>query len=183
MARRIAGVGRVTVSLRRSTMLSDWDVDIFSDCPCCEFLLAKQFHEDFVRNTKLLGRETHDASLAFDKPGGFEGREFAFEGVRVRRCDRVEIDAGKLTQAEKNFFFMGLPRGYRFYLLSRKLPGFNGRDVLSGVVRVGPASCSAERVGPGAKSEIRFAAPIFEVMARSETRLGPVGDFIVFVAR
>ena len=28
MARRIAGVGRVTVSLRRSTMFVDWELDI-----------------------------------------------------------------------------------------------------------------------------------------------------------
>src|SRR5215470_13077931 len=182
MARRMASVGRVTVSLRRSTMLSGRDVDIFSDCPCCEFLLAKQFHEDFVRNTKLLGRETNDASLAFDKAGGLEGREFAFEEVRVRRFDRVEIDAGKLAQAEKNFFLMGLLRGDRFYLLSRKLPGFKGHDVSSSVVRVGPASCSAEGVCPGAKSEIGFAAPVFEIVARGETRLGPIGDFVVFVA-
>src|SRR2546425_6689026 len=47
---------------------------------------------------------------------------------------------------------------------------------------VGPAFNSRERVRPGAKAQIGFAAPVLEIVLGLESRLCPVRDFVMVIS-
>ena len=77
----------------------------------------------------------------------------------------VEIDAGELAEAEEHFLFVSLVDCYGFELLDRKFSGLDRGYILSGVVRVRPARRTVERVGACSEAEVRFAAPVFQIVA------------------
>src|SRR5260370_537675 len=73
-------------------------------------------------------------------------------------------------------------RGEPFEWLEGNFAARERRNVRGGLVRVGPALGSAERVRSGAEAEVRFAAPVFQVVPRFAARNRPVGDFVVLVS-
>ena len=133
--------------------------------------LTHEFDKHFVRNAEALRRQAHHASGALDQAGRLERGEAIADGDAIGILQAVKIDAGKLAKSEKEFFFERLRRGDFFQLLDRRPTGCNALHIGSGIVGVGPAVRAGKGMRTGAKSEVRFATPIFAVVPRSKSRL------------
>src|ERR1700741_1018109 len=100
--------------------------------------------------------------MTLDQARRLQREKFLVQGSGISGFQLIEIDACELAKAEKHFLFKGLLRGDGFDLLGRKSVGRDGRHVLRGVMRVGPAGSAIERMRACAEAEIRFAAPVFK---------------------
>src|SRR6266581_2984632 len=152
--------------------------------------LLQQGDEDFVGDGQARGRKPHASAGALD-----EALDAQFLDACADRCfevgtelrsilglDARQIDAFELAQAEKKLFIERLLRGDFFELLDRESPLLDRRSICGGIVSVGPAQAAVEGMRAGAEAEIRFAAPIFEIVPRTKARQRPIGDFVVVVA-
>ena len=99
------------------------------------------------------------------------------------RLDGGEVDAIELPQAEEEFFLERLLGRDFFELLDREPALVDRGGVGSRIVSVGPAPAAVEGMRACAESEIGLAAPIFEVVARTEARQPPIGDLVVVSKR
>src|SRR5579859_3331328 len=81
---------------------------------------AQQFYKDFVGNAEFVGSEADDGAVALDEAGRFERGESFIERSHAIGGKFAEIDAGELTQAEKDFFFPRLVGSDGFDLLGGK---------------------------------------------------------------
>src|SRR5262249_42724212 len=115
MARRMAGVGRVTVSLRRSTTLTSTPPDCSSrsgsvtDCVFMPFSqgvasqLAHQFDERFIRNAQAFRRQTNDGAGALNQARCLQGGEALIQIGSVRAFQTCQVDSFELSETEKQF--------------------------------------------------------------------------------
>src|SRR5215472_11285735 len=127
MARRMAGVGRVTVSLRRSTT-EDGAGTIFS--------LAQKFDEHFVRDGQAIRREPQALAIKLHEAAFPKCRDSLAQADVIDTLEAAEIDAFELTQAEKNFLVECLPRRHRLELLAHRIAAGNRGHVLRGIVLI-----------------------------------------------
>src|SRR5208282_3045298 len=101
----------------------------------------------------------------------------------VVALDAPKIDALKLAQAEEKLFVQRVPGSDGLDLLARGKPALDARHVTPGIVDVGPARGAVERMRPGAKSEIRLAPPVFQVVERAAAGQRQVRDLVMLVTR
>src|SRR5713226_2686693 len=155
MARRIAGVGRVTVSLRKSTTLAaPWGEcnslsgsvgdcsGIFFSADNWSTQVTHLFDEHLVRDAQVFRCEADDSSIAFKQAGRLERQKTIGYRNTVEFLQTVQIDSCKLAKPEEELFFEGLRSGNHFQLLDGNFARRDGLYVVSGIVRVSPAFCS-----------------------------------------
>src|SRR3989475_5436813 len=94
----------------------------------------------------------------------------------------IQVNALQLPQSQEYLFFERLLRSQPFQLLDGNFAARERRNVRGGLVRVGPALGSVERVRSRAEAEVSLAAPVFQVVPRFAGRNRPVGDFVVLVS-
>src|SRR6516162_9164736 len=106
MARRMAGVGRVTVSLRRSTtpaLAPGGRSSLAGSVTGCAAILcapassrptsAQQFYKHFVRDSQALGPKADDRTGKFNQPGFIKRREPRLQWNAVHPLQVPEINA------------------------------------------------------------------------------------------
>ena len=120
--------------------------------------------------------------MLFYHAGGCEAINFLFQIDTILALDAREINAGELAQAQEQLFFQSGLRGYRLQAFDGAFAGGNCGDVRSGIAEVAPALVAGEGVSARTKTEVGFAAPIFQVVLRSVAGLGSVGNFVLLVA-
>src|SRR5205085_434522 len=75
-----------------------------------------------------------------------------------------------------------LPGRDLFELLNGQAALIDGRSIRGWIVRVGPSPTAAEGVRARAEAKIGFAAPIFQIVARTKAGQRPIGNFVMVVA-
>src|SRR5580704_13959280 len=153
MARRMAGVGLVTVSLRRSITKDP---------------RSYKFGKDFIGEHDASRRQAKPVSGAFDQAvrdelldGGGEGGPVRFDAF-VQAKTEEERFAGRRGCALDGW---GNSAGVTVHVLGR---GF-------GIL---PARGAVEGMRVGAEAQVGLAPPVFQIVARFESGTREIGDLV-----
>src|SRR5579864_4909458 len=193
MARRIAGVGRVTVSLRRSTAVValfasflDSYISLPRLLPLCFLVsatLSQQFHEGLIRNGELGGVQANRIAIAFNQAAV---QQFIYARAQVRgivTLNSCEVDSGKLTQAQKQFLLERLRGGDGFFAFDCRAPLCDCSSIRGRIVDIRPAPLPVKRMRARAETDVWLAAPIFQIVRRGASGERPIGDFVMLESR
>ena len=129
---------------------------------------TKERRENFIGNGKALRGEAGAGAVEEEEAVGGEGFEAWAEGDVVALLKGEPVDTVEKTEPQEEFFVESLLRAESFALLDGEVAGVNRGDVRGGVVGIGPARVTVERMCTGAKAEVGCARPVFEVVARAE---------------
>src|SRR5580704_5608826 len=161
--------------------------------PCRRFCTRRSyqdFGEDGIRDREMFRGEAQALAFPIEEILRVERINLAMNcgeagagAVRVERgviaFDAGQVDAVKLAQAEEEFFFQRLLRCDWLDLFAWGNSLLDHGSVLRGIVDVGPARLAVEGVRAGAEAQVRFALPVFQIVARAAVWERPVGNFVV----
>src|SRR5271154_247455 len=112
MARRMAGVGRGTVSLRRSMGLfmlggdDGWRRGLRQDARArVPTPLEKEFGHDFVGDGEASGLQTKHVAIKDYSAGVYQVRDSRTEVHAIVALDATQVDAVQQPEAQKNLLF------------------------------------------------------------------------------
>src|SRR5581483_8828024 len=160
MARRMAAVGRVTVSLRKSTTPSKpltrsrSTMESFPLASDIAAGLSVKFNgaiPHFVRNAQFLWRQTNHPSFSLEEPRGRQPFNALAQGSAAAVFDVRQVNSRKLPQSKKNLLVQRLLFRDLFQLFRRKPARFNRACVRRGVVHISPPLCPGKRMRTRAK--------------------------------
>ncbi len=95
-------------------------------------------------------------------------------GLQRRRRTAVQfakIDTGQLTQSEKQFLFECAIATHPLHALFGNLTAAMAAHIAGGIMDVGPALRCRKKNARPRQTQIGFAAPVFQIVARLETGL------------
>src|SRR5260370_242372 len=156
MARRIAGVGRVTVSLRKS-------INLFN---------ADKLLEDFVRNENATFGQPDRVALSRHQPVGDKAADRLAEPLPFFRARTYAFTQ---AQTDEEFFFRRMC-GCAFQ--PWRLASLPTVDVFPRRLDVLKSQAAVEGMRIGPESRVRLQAPVLQIVHRLKTRSRKVGDLI-----
>src|SRR5581483_1400806 len=179
MARRISGVGLVTVSLLKSIMCFGWsrkgaetrrktELGILGGLAALReifFSSCQELLEDFVGEEDAAAGEAEVVALGFEEAIGKEALDGG--GVTVA-VGGVRADAFGEAEADEEALLVGLG-------VDGRRRGAGGEVVVERF-RILAAHAAIEGMGVGAEAYIGFELPVFEIVAGFEAGAGEVGD-------
>src|ERR1700674_64944 len=193
IARRISAVGRVTVSLRRSTIPSirftssgSLRIPVFAivalTFPSPSAPSPQQFHKHFIRNTQPPRRKSHHVAIPLYQSRRRQRRKPPRQIHLILPLDPRNVDPVQLPQPEKQLFLQRLLRRHLLQLLDQHSPTLQRAHISRRIVRVRPSLRPRKRMRSRAKSQVRLPPPVFQIVPRFEPRLSPIRNFVVVIS-